>query len=99
MVKTKGIGDDRALVKLGGVGDDDRTEQDDIGYEKVPIASPYLPPDEVVPHFKAPFLLNALVTLQRINDCYCSDPVPLGTCETVVFVEGERSALTSGNSA
>ena len=60
MIKTKSIGDNHALVKLGGVGDDDRTEQDDIGYEKVPIASPYLPPDEVVPHFKAPFFLDGV---------------------------------------
>jgi len=51
MIKTKGIGDDRALVKLGGVGDDDRTDQDDVGYEQVPIASSYLFPYEVVPHF------------------------------------------------
>jgi hypothetical protein len=58
MIKTKNMGDDRALVKLCGVGDDDRTDQDDIGYEQVSIASPYLLPDEVAPHFKAPFFLN-----------------------------------------
>jgi hypothetical protein len=54
MIETKGIGDHRALVKLGGVGDHHRTDQSDIRYEKVPIASPYLLSDKVVPHDDAP---------------------------------------------
>jgi hypothetical protein len=37
---------------------DGRSYEDDICYEKVPVASPYLLPNEVVPHFKAPFFLN-----------------------------------------
>jgi hypothetical protein len=55
-------------MRTRGGACDGRAEQQEIGYEQVPIASPYLLSDEVIPHFKAPFLLNALVTLQRIND-------------------------------
>jgi len=36
----------------------DGTDQDDIGYEKVPIASSYLLPYEVVPHFDVPVLTH-----------------------------------------
>ena len=93
------------VVKTADVRND-RPEQNDVRYEQITIASPYLLPDEVVPHFKASFPVYKLwrasksVDPPAVNDSYCSDDFPLGTCETVFFwVESERSALNSGKSS